>query len=346
MRTLTTILTALALMIAPLGTTLASASPDEVETNVEPDRAEMILTNTTNETTATVTVTLDTAQGILATNLTADDQARTLDVNVTLHQLVEYRAHEDEDAFTDNATTVSAWNIAEGSQNATAEANGTLEWAPIEEENITADDGETEGILITGQAIFPGEQPDLPVEDPTGQQLPTLEERNVTIKLAAFGQHATYNGQDIGPLQAIVAFEVNGFPYEAEDTDLALVMEDNAAVQTVDLDGAAIKTTDSADGLAVDLALDWNEEATVDEQGASIVATQPSAHEDAEADQLVALSYDRGENIKHNGLIGASLADSQDDEGRMFDTDDVPAPSLLAALASIATVALVANRIR
>lgn len=348
MRTFTTLLTALALLIAPLASAQAFTAQDEVGTTVEADRAEITLTNTTNDTTATVTVTLDTAEGLLGTNLSVVDQAQDLDVNVTLHQLAEYRAGEDEEALTDNATVVSAWNIAEGSENVTAEANGTLQWAPLEEENVTADDGETEGVLITGQAIFPGEQPDLPLEEPAveGQpDLPTLEERNVTIELVAFGQQATYNGQDVGPLQTLATFHVNDYPYEAEDTDLALVMEANQAVHTINLDDAALKSTETYEGIDVDLAIAWNDEATIDDQGTPVDATQPTPDEDADADDLVALSYERGEIVQHAGLIGASLSE-MDDDAPSFNTDDVPAPGILAVLTGIAGIALVARRAR
>ncbi len=348
MRNTATLVTALVLLIAPLGSAQAVTAENGVETTVEHDRAEILLEGNMNETTATVTVTLDTTQGFLATNLSTDEQAQDLDVNVTLHQLIEYRANDNATAFTDNATTVSAWNIADESENVSAEANGTLQWAPIEEENISADDGDTEGVLITAQAIFPGEQPDLPLPDQDLEQpqLPTLDERNVTIELVAFGQQATYNGQDVGPLQALVTFHVNDYPYQAEDTSLALVMEANEAIETIDIENEALKSTQTYDDITVDLALAWNNEATINDDATPVEMTQPTPTDDADVGELVALSYDQGEIVQHNALIGASLAEVDEDDARTFDTDDVPAPGLLAMLAGLTGIALATKRSR
>lgn len=345
MRSLPTLIIALALLVAPLGAAQTSTDSDTLEADVQRDRAEITITNTTGDRNATVGILFDTNEGLLATNLTVDE-GQEHQVNVNLHQLIEYEPG-DEDGFDENATAISTWNVANESEDVAAESNGTLQWAPLQQDNVTADDGETEGLLVTGTALFQEEQP-VPIETPEEMQdqLPPLDESNVTVEIAVFGQNATYNGVDVGPMQAAVNLTVNEYPYESDDSRLALVMEAGGVLQATDIQDGSLIASETVDNATVNLGLDWDEDALLDDEEASVDASTLEARDDAGASgDLIVLDYDQADRIEQHGTLGVSLEGADDGTDGVL-TDDVPGPSLAAVLAGVAMLALARTRSR
>jgi hypothetical protein len=341
MRTTTTLAAAFVLLVAPAAT--VAAQDQGYQATVEDDRATIEQQRRVAGQDVASSVVFDTGEGALAGEADVPGAAE-LRLNVTLHQLVEYRDAED-DGYDEDAEVLSAYRVANASANATAPSNGTLQWSPLEERTIESEDG-TEGTLITGEATFP---PADPVEGVLGEVAP-MENRTFRVHLAVFDEPVTYEDRELGALEVAVATDVENYPYRSNDTRVALVADaQGTPTPTVDVDEAhRVVAERDAEVVRAGVHHDWAGNATVDDEPAPVDATLVPLEEPEDVDEGLALAYDRGDRVQHAATFGASVASidgSEVAEAAEDAADAVPGPALLAGLAAIGAAALFARRV-
>lgn len=360
MRTMTTLLLALAMTLAPAATVAAQQGEETpYETTVEDDHATITIDHTLGDRSASTEVAFDTDEGAFATAFNYENATSeaTSQLAVALHQLVEYEDTNGNGVYDAEDEVASAWKIANASKNVTGTSNGTLAWQPLEEKNATSDDGMA-GTRIVGEARFPAQDPIAGVLEQIGQG----ENRTFTVDLRVFGQPVTLDGEQLGPMQVQVDLGVTNYPYTANGTQLALVTG-TASEQTITVDEGASQVAASKmlEYHQVDLAFAWQDEATVDDEIQPVATTtleQPSdedadeaesdSENDDEATTLLAFSYARGDEIAHGTTIGAhatTLDETAIDRAR-DGLDAVPGVTAWIALVGIASTALVVGRRR
>lgn len=342
MREITTLVAAIALLLTPAAT--VAAQDGGPETTVEETRATVEMTRSVAGQEATTSVVFDTAEGQLAA-ATDVPGLETHRLNLTVHQIVEYKDGDGEGAFDAEDEVVSAYRFSNASANATAPSNATVQWTPLEERTVETEDG-TEGTLVVGEAQFPPADPVEGVLD----SVVGPENRTLTVQMAVFDERVTYEDRELAPMQVALSIDVENYPYRANGTQLALVAEpDGAPSVTTQLHGdtrvAAEGEYDVAD---LSVGYDWADTATVDEEETAVNATTIPADEAEDVSTSLSLSYERGDAIRHHGLLGADL--NAVDEGEITDAardavDEVPGPGALAVMALVGLTAL-AHRAR
>lgn len=360
MRTTTTLLLALAMMIAPLGTVGAQQGEKSYETDVSEDRATITIERMVDQRTITNEITFDTEDGAFTTVFdyeNASEEASTR-LGLTMHQLVEYRDTNDNDRYDADDEVASAWRLSQGSENVTADSNGTLSWDALETKNVTADDG-TEGTRIDGVARFPSQDPVQGVLEQLGQG----ENRTVRVSIYVFGEPVTLDGTHLSAMEVKIDLTVKNYPYTRNGTALALASEATAQRPlslSEDGDNASLGVSREVEGVTIDLAFAWSEQARVDGELTDVGVTQlegnasqAEANEtdapdegDEGSEQLFALSYARGEEIVHDPKLGATATV---DEGLLGSAQEeassVPGMTAWAALLGVlGAAALVRSR--
>jgi hypothetical protein len=344
MRAAIALLMACALAFAP-ATAIAQEDTEDRRYDVEvsDQRAEITLPRDVDERSAEHTVVLDTEQGLLSGSFgfAEADDAQSLDLS--LHQLVEYRDENDNGTFDEDDDIASAWRLSPESENATGESNATVEWRTLETHNVTAEN-DVEGTQVQAVAEFPEQDPIAGVVSELGES----QNRTLTINLTVFEDEATYEGTEVAPSEVHVAWTIDNYPYTSEDTQLALVTEaDGAGEIVVDVgDEPSLASTSELDGYDVTVDADLQKQATIDGEDSEVHLSQPAPAEDAEAEHLVAVSYDHGDTIEHELLIG-SHADALSESTIDSATDQVtgvPGPGAFVAVSVVAAAAALVRR--
>lgn len=341
MREITTLVAAIALLLTPA--TAVAAQDASPETTVEETRATVELTRSIAGQDATTSVVFDTGEGLLAAE-TDVPSLETHRLNLTVHQVVEYEDADESGAFDAEDDVVSAYRFANASANATAPSNATLQWQPLEERSIEAEDG-TEGTLIVGQAQFPPADPVEGVLD----SVVGPGNRTLTVQMAVFDEPATYEGREVAPMQVALSIHVENYPYRANGTQLALVAEPAGAPSVTTDVSEDTRVVAEGDYEVAELAVgyDWADTATVDDEEAPVNATLVPTDEAEDVGESLALSYERGDAIRHHGLLGADVNAGEGDvaDAARDAVEGVPGPGVLALVAVVGLAAL-AHRAR
>lgn len=356
MRTKLTLLLALAMTVAPAMSVAAQQGEEkQYETDVSEDRATIEITREFDEREATTEITFDTVKGHFETkfdyqNATTESESK---LEIAFHQLVEYRDANDDGRYDADDDVASAWNVANESRDVTESSNGTLEWRPLSESDVTSDNG-TEGTHIHGVAHFPTDDPVEGVLRELGQG----ENRTFTVDIYVFGQNATYQGTELGPMEVKIDLGVTNYPYTKNGTELALISESKAERELSvddDVNASEVSVSQEIEDLTVDIAFAWDDQATVDGEMTTVETTVLESESESESDdgeasasseRLFAFSYERGDEIVHDPTLGASTAEDEGFIGRTSDrASDVPGLTVWTALIGVVgAAALVRHR--
>jgi hypothetical protein len=350
MRAAIAVLMTCALMLAPASAIAQSEADDRsYDLTVSDDRAEIQMPHKVDDRAAETGVVFDTREGQLSGSFAfAEADASEERLDVLLHQLVEFEDTNDDDALDDEDEVRSAWRLSNASRNVTMEANDTVEWRSMETVNVTSDDG-VDGTTVQAVAEFPEQDPVAGVLGELGQG----ENRTVTFNVTVFDESAEIDGTQVPASHAHVDWTVDNFPHTAEDTQLALVAGalGTGELQVADGDNTTeIANRAAVDGYGIGVAAQIADQATVDDEAsdvnASAVETDEAAEDAEEGEQVLALSYERGDTVEHELVLGASAAST--DDGLVDAADDevsaVPSVGAVAALGLLATAALVTKR--
>lgn len=337
--------------------------PYEKSVDTRDHKVTIEVTQTTPEREDTLAYTFDTNNATLVVGAITkvppggdDDEppAPQMRVEAQLHQLLEYDDADEDGRYTSNDTIVANWNVSEGSEPQTeASPNGTLQWQPLEEENITSDDGVT-GWHIQGTARYP-----LEVDDPLSQGASTLledrERGNFTVHLYTFSHPAEFHGRTLFPTDVLVTIGTEDYPYQENGTKTAVVFEtqgtdgvDQGATGEISAEGEIL-------GLDTELSTTWENEAVVDGDPAPVRTDLLDPEAAADGDEgsgstatrtnaVLVHSYPRAEQtLSHPHVQSAQFGS---DSNLRDKVDETPAPGAAAAALAAGLVALAARRSR
>lgn len=153
------------------------------------------------------------------------------------------------------------------------------------------------------------------------------------VTLHAVGQFADIGATTVNPTEVKIDLAMNDYPYERNDTRLALVSTLRTEHETEhEDDGADDDDTASAEAVTISAGdvsgfFSWTRTATVDGTTAQITSAVRPGEEAGE--QQIVLSYPHGDSIVHDPKIGISLGQ---DRGTML--------AVYAVLLVIAAVAV------
>lgn len=344
MRAATAVFATLLLVLAPTAALAQEGDQDRAyEVDVSETRAEIAIPGQYGDRTGETGVVFDTRKGQLGTDFTfedvGDEAAPRLDVN--LHELVEYSDENDNGYYDAQDEVASSWRIAEGSSNVTGDSNGTLAWDALEEKDVTSDD-DVNGTQVRGVASFPSQDPLAGVLDQLGQG----ENRTFAVDVIVFGQQAELDNQTIGATQVMVDWTVNNYPYTQDDTQLALVASGDSAtpVSYVEEDDSThLGITQTLGDHAVALGTSLSDEATVDGNATEAQTARLEAPEDGNAtdnETLVSVSYERGDTIAQDSILGSEVTESEGVIGSARDkVNEAPGLTAWFAIAGVAAAA-------
>lgn len=353
MRHHTTLLLALAMLIAPVGTVAAQQGEETTyETEVEDDRATITFEQEIGEREVSNEISFDTDEGAFSDafsyeNATSEAEA---ELEVQLHQLVEYEDANGDGRYDAGDEVASAYKVANGSENVTGVNNGTLEWDALSSRNETTASGD-DVTVIHGEARIPVDDPLADVLDRLGQG----ENRTFAVDIYVTDRPVTVDGMTVQPMEVKIDWRVTNYPYTKNGTALALVAETSSESEIEledDAEASRAAVSRTLEGIQVDVAFSWNDEATVDGETTTVQTTTlseetESESEDGEAEteteRLLAFSYERGDEIVHDPTLGARTASV--DGGLIGNAgdrlDSVPGLTTWAALLGIVSAALV-----
>lgn len=351
MRAATALILTLALAFAP-ATSLAEehAKDEKYDVTVSDERADIAIYHGIEDRDGQTDVVLDTEEGRMVTAFSfADEEDVSQRLALQLHQLVEYDDENENGFFDADDEVASSWRLSNSSRNVSDESNGTVEWRSLSTEEVTSDDG-VEGTLVQGVAEFPSEDPIEGVLHELGQG----ENRTLALNVTVFGQDATVNGTEVPASQVYVQWSVENFPYVEEETQLALLAgsNDTDLELTHEEDRMKLSSASAVDGFGVETAAHISDEARVDGSDTDVELASLDASEDEEEDaeeqQYLSLSYERGSLIEHEMLFGSVVSTSadavigSDDDGDPLSS--VPGAGLLGGLAALAAAAAIVQR--
>lgn len=345
MRAAIAMLMACALAFAPATATADEHADDRsYEVTVSDDRAEIQMPREVEDRSGTTSVVLDTEEGLLrgGFGFAEADDGQQLDVR--LHQLVEYADKNGNGHLDDGDDTASAWKIANASENVTADSNGTLSRRAIEQHDVTSEDG-VEGTTIQAVAEFPDQDPIEGVISELGQ----AENRTLTINLTVFEDATTYDGTEVPGNHVHVDWTLDNYPYTREETKMALVADADGTDEVtlaLDEDEPRIGSQAELEGFGVGLTADVAGEALVDGNETEVAFADVNASEDADVERPLSMNYDTGDAIEHELVLGASVdpVDTGTIDSASDQISEVPAPDALAAVGLLATAAVAVTR--
>lgn len=345
MRAAIAILMAFALALSPTGA-IAEEHADEqpYELTVSDERAEIVMPGEVAERSTETSVVFDTDEGLLSGGFAFAEAEEGEQLDVRLHQIVEYADKNDNGHFDDEDEVASAWNLANASKNTTSKPNATVAWRALETTNVTSEDG-VEGTTVHAVAEFPEQDPIAGVM----QQLGQGENRTLTVNLTVFDEATTYEGTEVPASHVHVAWAVDNFPYTREETKLALVAETNATGELalgIGEEEPELAASSQLEDVDVTLAADLAEQATVDGNETDANVTMLEADDAVDDEDHVAVNYERGAMIEHELVLGstAEAASSSVIESGSDTISEVPAPGALIAVGLLATVAAALQR--
>lgn len=279
-----------------------------------------------------------------------EDQDRPqLEIGAQLHQILEYRPGNGSEGYTTDAGEKSSWNVSDDSDQHTQDApNGTLQWQPLQEEEIQSDDG-VSGWHIHARAEYPVEPPDTVDvdQDPEDVLEEERETGNFTVDLYTFTHPAEFQNDTVDPTEVVVVFGTDGYPYEASDSELALIFETWSSEGTPEDPTQGLTAQQEILGLDAGLEILWEDQATVDGSSADVSTDRLEGADDADqndtqgeqsdASAILVHSYPRAEDrLEHTHTQGGDL----DVEGGFLDdVQETPAPGIGLLVATLAAAA-------
>lgn len=337
-----------------------------VETQEEKTTIEV--TRTTEEREDTLTYTFDTTNAKLTVSASTeaspngsddgqldegDDKDRQMEVSAQLHQILEYRSDDGSDRYNQGDTVKSNWNVSDDSEPQTEEApNGTIEWQPLEEEQIQSDDG-VSGWHIHARGEYPPQTPETVGVDQDPEEVLEEEQRgNFTVDLYTFTHRAEFQGDTVEPTEVVAVVGTDGYAYEGSDTDLALIFETWSSEGPQEDPTEGLTADGEVLGLQTGLEILWEDQATVDNSTSDVHTdlleeTDDTDSNDTEEDasdatSVLVHSYPRAEDkLEHTHTQGGFLTE---DESLLSDVDETPALGLGALFATLALAAVVGRR--
>lgn len=219
---------------------------------------------------------------------------------------------------------------------------------------VLGDEPEDEDELnLTGDASWQTPSiEDVTVDGKDGKKITSTaelgDEGTLTLRFLVFGDLVSLNGTSLSPTGAKIDIVVASYAFQANGTDLALFLEtqsENEFEQEIDDDEeTGVAAAGQVDQTEILLVFTWKDSAEVDGSTQSVAMTvleeeMETETEDGESstehERRFALSYPRGERIVHDPKAEVQTAAV---------ANGAPAPGLIAALATLAAVAVASTR--
>lgn len=208
---------------------------------------------------------------------------------------------------------------------------------------------------LTGEASWQTPSiEDVTVDGKDGKKITSTAELGdngtLTLRFLVFGDFVDLNGTSLSPTGAKIDIIVDQYDYQDNGTALALFLEtksENEFEQEIDDDDeTGVAAAGQVNQIEVRLVFTWKDSAEVDGSTESVATTvleeeTETETEDGESSseqkRSFALSYPRGEKIVHDPKAEVQTAAL---------ANGAPAPGLIAALATLAAVAVASTRWR
>lgn len=344
-------LTALALLIAPLGTVAGQNDDDTgMDVTVSHNEATIEFREEIGEQLATSTLHFTTNATDLNLSFAYDGVEHQL--HTQLHQLVEFEDENQDGAYQAGERVASSYLLSAESENlAGDQENGTLQWGDLNVSDIEAEDG-TPGKHIQATGLITTSDDPL---DQLNALLGNPSNGTLVIDLYAFENATTFNGTELGPAQVKLGWTVSDYPYAENGTQLALLStarSDQALERSTDPDADGLRAAADLEELEVDLLMEWDELASVDGTEQRVQTTEFADDGDGAQDpgdsnetRSLALSYVRGDEIGHDGLTGIEITGLGSTNFEDVQ-DSIPTVSALALMGAVGLAALVTTRAR
>ncbi|MBW3583792.1 MAG: hypothetical protein KY455_11890 [Euryarchaeota archaeon] len=266
-----------------------------------------------------------------------------LKLSVVFGALAEFRDSDGDGAYDDGETIVSAWSLGEGGETELEgvpdleELGGdrSIDWGTPEVRDVTADGVTGKTIVVAG--TFDG----------AGAFL---------LRFHVFGDFVDFQGESLHPTSAKIDIVFRDYPFEEEDTLVALFMETESKAEhefeddhdEVEEDEEGVASSASLGDRNMSLVFTWKGNATVDGNDTTVHTTVLAEKTESEAEEgeteekhekAFALTYARGTNIVHDPEMFLSSADENGVE-----TETSPAAGPMLVLLGVALLAVAARR--
>lgn len=325
---------------------------DDVERKVEVDghKASVELKREDNATEDKVELTLDTEDAALEVKFEAEegDAETERKLEATFHVLLEYEDANANGAFDAGEPVASAWLLSDDADADDVDAledlapNGTVAWDLPVVTDVASNDG-TPGKQISANATF----------GPDGNATFGLDMR-------VYGDFALEDDFTLEPTEAKIDIRVDGYPFERNDTALALMLTTEAKTELdedhddIDRDQTGVVASDTLGDRVVNLTFTWSDNATVDGASTAVHTTLLEFKEETETEmdaegnateskveKTFALSYARGDAVVHDPVMGVSYSG-----GETATVGPLPFAGPAAVVAGVVLAALFVARAR
>lgn len=265
-----------------------------------------------------------------------------LKLSVVFGALAEFQDADGDGAYDDGETLVSAWSLGEGGETELEGApdleelggDRSIDWGTPEVRDVTADGVAGKTIVVAG--TFDG----------AGAFL---------LRFHVFGDFVDFQGESLHPTSAKIDIVFRDYPFQEDDTLLALFMETESKAEheieddhdEVEEDEEGVASSAMLDDRNMSLVFTWKGNATVDGDDTTVHTTVLAEKTESESEEgeteekhekAFALTYARGTNIVHDPEMFLSS-----DDGRTIDAKDAPGA---AALVSVLGIVLIAGIVR
>lgn len=248
----------------------------------------------------------------------ADSTESEMEYKVDLERVVEYEDADGNDLYDQGTDSVaSEYAIDED-----------MTWNVGPVEDVAADDRTGKTVTATGS-----------FDDANG---------TMRVTLYAYGDFAQVNGTEVRPSEVKIDFAWSEYPWEGNDTRLALDLETEAETESeVEEAGNAVNAT-AGD---VSAYFEWAETATVDGTSTDVTSQvlEMESESETETDEDgtetetslerdLQLNYERGDEIVHDPVLGVQSAGTS--------TNEAPGLGLAAVVVASVVAGLAARRVR
>lgn len=319
------ILFLLAVLVAtPLAAADRHGGERTVETEVEDSDARIELKQERGATEDKVVLEFGTDDAELQVKyeFESPDQSVERKLRAQLHQLVEFEDRDGDGAHSLGEPVRSAYALFDDADGASAaDCNGAAQGQPLQLRDVESD-GARLGKQVVGAALLRSDE-----ESPTSAVDELLsgfvaEDRAVFgFRLTVFGTDVVFQDEPVAPSEAKIDFGVQNYPFTANGTMLALVLETETTTETEfeggeDEGNGAVGQDEVVNGTAVRLRFSWESEAAVDGErvpvGVTLLAEQTENETEAgeteeKTERLITFAYPRGANIIHDPKAGAAF---------------------------------------
>lgn len=314
---------------------------NERSVHVEVDglRAHVKLERETRTDEDKIELTFDATEALLEVKYEAEanDSETEQKLRARFHELIEYTDADGDGAYDPGEAIASAYRLG-GDHELANVTSGRATWQPIQIEDITT--GNVTGKKLESRATFG-------------------EGGTFGLVFYVFGDFAMLEGSTLQPTEAKIDILIQHYPYERNDTRLAVVLTLKAEEEFerehdfVDADEEGVTANGATSDVTFGLVFTWKETARVDGVDtpvhATILKNNTETEDERDGDEreskieqkiLLVLSYARGDDILHDPTAGVSY------QSMSAKTTQVPGLAPLAIAAGFVAVALFARRRR